>query len=422
MKEAIVVGGGISGITCAWHLSRAGYQVTVLEKEPVLGGLARSFLSGDTWVPLAYHHLMAPDKTTKAYISNLGLKDKLRWIKSSQVFWYEGRDYLLSEPQHIFGFKPLSLRGRWRLFNLGLYTWLKKDWDSLKGIDCDSWLDEVAGKEVKELLFQNLMDIKFNMPLSSVSAAWLGRRMHQSIKNRDRYGYLACGWQGLIDKMAQGIKENHGKVFTGFEAQDISYNKIEGLDNRGIRISLSADMIVSTLPPPVFNNILNVPDKSSLLLKDIRYKPMISFVCASKKDISPYYWSVVLKPHLIFGGFFNHTTLTASLVDGNYIYYFFTYLEDSDPLWQKDEAKIKEEYLADIRRLFPDFTMEWHKIFKIRFSQPVFARGYINPAIELNKGIYLAGVYRQFPKPRTMDAAFYSGEETARYIIGKERP
>jgi protoporphyrinogen oxidase len=345
----------------------------------------------------------------------------LHWIKSSQVFWYENKFYTLSRPQDIFRFSPLDLKSKIRLFFLGLYVWLKKDWNNLKGVGCDKWLNRMLGKKSAELLFQNLMDIKFSMPLSSVSAAWLGARLHQSVRNADRYGYIASGWQDLFNSMADGIIEKKGRIFHNFEVTKIvSGNAIEGINSEGQLNSISGDIIISTLPPEVFNKILNLPNNPEIVLENIKYKSMISFVCGSTIDISRYYWSVVLKPHLVFGGFFNHTVLSLSKDrDNEYIYYFFTYLENTDPLFEFDEEKIKGIYLNDIRKIFPDFYMDWYRVFKIRFSQPVFTHDYKNPPIELTEQLYLAGIYRQFPKPRTMDAAFYSGFETARYIINK---
>ncbi len=38
--DAIVVGGGHNGLTCAAYLARAGRSVLVLEKRPILGGAA----------------------------------------------------------------------------------------------------------------------------------------------------------------------------------------------------------------------------------------------------------------------------------------------------------------------------------------------------------------------------------------------
>lgn len=49
MKSAIVIGGGISGLTAAWWLQRAGIDVTVLEKEPHVGGTMRT-LRDNGWL------------------------------------------------------------------------------------------------------------------------------------------------------------------------------------------------------------------------------------------------------------------------------------------------------------------------------------------------------------------------------------
>ncbi|HZK49428.1 MAG TPA: FAD-dependent oxidoreductase, partial [Thermoleophilia bacterium] len=40
-KSVAVVGGGPAGLSCAYHLRRLGYEVTVLEARPALGGLLR---------------------------------------------------------------------------------------------------------------------------------------------------------------------------------------------------------------------------------------------------------------------------------------------------------------------------------------------------------------------------------------------
>ena len=43
MKNVAIVGGGITGLTCAYRLARAGHQVAIYEKSDELGGLVGSF-------------------------------------------------------------------------------------------------------------------------------------------------------------------------------------------------------------------------------------------------------------------------------------------------------------------------------------------------------------------------------------------
>ncbi|MFJ5779146.1 hydroxysqualene dehydroxylase HpnE [Streptomyces sp. NPDC093094] len=54
-KHAVVVGGGLAGITAALALADAGMRVTLLEGRPRLGGLAFSFRRGDLTVDNGQH-------------------------------------------------------------------------------------------------------------------------------------------------------------------------------------------------------------------------------------------------------------------------------------------------------------------------------------------------------------------------------
>ena len=38
LKNIAVVGGGLTGLTAAWRLHRAGHRVTLFEKAPQVGG------------------------------------------------------------------------------------------------------------------------------------------------------------------------------------------------------------------------------------------------------------------------------------------------------------------------------------------------------------------------------------------------
>ena len=150
---------------------------------------------------------------------------------------------------------------------------------------------------------------------------------------------------------------------------------------------------------------------------------MISMVCGSDTLLTKYYWSVMLKPAFSFGGIFNHTVLNANgSPEGKYLYYLFTYLDQNDPMLMMDETNIRDVYLSDIRKIYPGCELKWSMVFKLRYSQPIFARDYENPPIKTDTdNLYLAGVYKEYPSPRTMDAALNSGFNTARYIIEERK-
>jgi len=415
-KTIVIIGGGFAGLAAGYELAKQGKKVTILEKDPVLGGLAQSFEKNNCFIPIVYHHVLNPDTTTREYIKELGLDNLLTWHESPQSFYYLAKTYLLSKPQHIFKFSPLSWPSRLRVALLGVYCLLRKNWNSLEHTGAEEWLNKFLGKEATDLLFKNLIVIKFNMPLDMVSMAWLGRRLHQSVRNFDRYGYLNGGIQVLVDKLAKKITDSGGEIYTNCRVTGLDAEKASALTPEGEKV-FPIDKVISTIPPHELKKIYHT---KILDLPVVNYKSVISLVLSSKTKLTDCYWSVILKPHLLFGGIFNHTLISPSdSRNGEDIYYLFTYLDEDNELMQKTEEELFARYRRDLERIYPEIDYSWYRIFKIPNAAPVYYHDYRNPGIKLDEKVYLAGVYRTYPSPRTMNAALESGRETAQAILNE---
>ncbi len=70
--SAIVIGGGIAGLTAAWKLAERGVEVTLLEAETEPGGMARAFDVGGHTVEHGSHAFFGYYRTVT------GLLDELR--------------------------------------------------------------------------------------------------------------------------------------------------------------------------------------------------------------------------------------------------------------------------------------------------------------------------------------------------------
>jgi squalene-associated FAD-dependent desaturase len=74
---AVVIGGGLAGITAALRLSDAGLPVTLVEGRPRLGGLAFSFQRGDLTVDNGQHVFLRCCTAYRGLVGRLGADDKV---------------------------------------------------------------------------------------------------------------------------------------------------------------------------------------------------------------------------------------------------------------------------------------------------------------------------------------------------------
>lgn len=418
MKKIIILGGGLSGLAAAEKLCDK-YKVMILEKENILGGLARSYNYKGNWIPIVYHHIMKVDTMTLEYIKKYSLSKYVCWNPINMVFWFNKKNYPLTKPHHIALFKPLSWASRINIAKLGIYVRFRRNFNNLKGIPADVWLTRFVSKEATEKLFRNLADIKFG-DLSSVDAAWFASRLEEAAKTREKYAYFSCGYQELIERMADSIRKKGGEIRTNAEVLKVKGNTVYALIN-GKEESFEADKIISSIPPKTLCRISDLPSNIKSELEKIDYKAIICMLLTSKKRVFKDYWNIFIRPKMSFGGIFNHSALyPEQIVKGEHLYYLFRYIDAYEDFYKQDDDKIKKAFLSDLRSLEPDFKPIWTKIFKIRESSPVFAKNYKNLPIKVSDNVYLTGVYKEYPCTRTMHTALKSGIKTANLILNEK--
>ena len=55
MKKILILGAGVTGLSAAWKLSEHGYDVKVLDKENVVGGLAKTIKFNENYIDIGPH-------------------------------------------------------------------------------------------------------------------------------------------------------------------------------------------------------------------------------------------------------------------------------------------------------------------------------------------------------------------------------
>ncbi len=90
--EVIVIGSGISGLTCAYRLQEAGRSVLLLEKAPRFGGAIRSARDGEWLIEAGPNSTLETTPLLTALIRDAGVEDKKLYASDASKNRYILRD------------------------------------------------------------------------------------------------------------------------------------------------------------------------------------------------------------------------------------------------------------------------------------------------------------------------------------------
>ncbi|HUZ56888.1 MAG TPA: hydroxysqualene dehydroxylase HpnE [Streptosporangiaceae bacterium] len=145
-RQVVVIGGGLAGVTSAIGLREAGFDVTVLEARPRLGGAASSFARGDLTIDNGQHVFLRCCTSYQDLLARLGVSDLVTMQERFDVTVLSAhgearlRRTALPGPLHmgraLTGYRLLSLGERLKVARAAL---------ALRSVDpADPAIDSVA--------------------------------------------------------------------------------------------------------------------------------------------------------------------------------------------------------------------------------------------------------------------------------------
>jgi protoporphyrinogen oxidase len=388
MKTAII-GGGITGLSLAYFLSKKGRKVTVFEKTAELGGLAATFPFENTRLEKFYHHLFSTDREIFQLIFELGLFPDLTWARSSMGFYTGGRIHPFTSPLDLMRFPAISFSSRIKLGLLSVKSKGLKDWEQLSRVRAKDWLIGEIGEEAYRVVWEPLLFSKFGKHHENVPASWVGARLNARARSRglfsERLGYLRGSFQVLVDALAGSIKKAGGEILLGSPVE-----KLADLS--------SFDKIIFTLAPPLVAKIANIGEP-------VKYVGNICMVLETEDKISDYYWTNIGERDFSFCAMIeHHNAFHDRDYNGKRAVYLSNYLDQDDPLWGGKDEDVLKAYLKDLKRIKPNFTFINYWVFRELYAQPVVGLNYKIPQFEIQPGrVYMVNNAQIYPQDRGLN-------------------
>lgn len=426
--DAVVIGGGASGLSAAVELRARGHSVVVLESASALGGLARSIRVGGEPIERYYHHIFPQDRETRQLIDELQLSTRLEWLKASMAVMHEGRVYPFNSPIDLLRFEPLRMIDRLRLGAAVAAQVARRDRGRLDRLPVAREGPAWFGRRGFDLVWRPLLEAKFGQDAGSVPMAWLVARIRQRAAARkvggDRLGYLRGSLGTLIEAYGQKAISDGVRVETDTRVRSLKQTGEGWLietDSDAVHQLISARTVVACVSGSILLRLVALPDGYARSMEAIRYRGIVCALLELSERVSPYYW-VNVTDRLGLGcvGIIEHTNfIPAERYGGRRLLYLAHYVDRDGPTWSASADELVDAVEPALRVLNPAFSRAWiHDIHVSRdpFAQPIPAVGGPMPGLPVETGLpglFHASLAHIYPDDRGVSLAIGLGRRAA---------
>lgn len=425
--HTLILGAGISGLTCALRLAEKGHQVTLIEGSDQLGGLGTFFQHDGRTFEKFYHCMLPSDGPLLGVMESLGLTKDIYWKPSSFAYADSGRIYPLNTPVDLLRFSPLPFIDRLRVGITGAWGRVCSE----KGLDdmtTAQWLQGLSGRRAFDTFWRPMLEAKFGDRYHDVPALWFWTRFNRE-KGESKgevKGYVRGGYKRITDVFADRLRDL-GVTFRmkeAVESVDLDEDGRPFVQTNSGRID--GDHLLITLPWPTIGKVMGnkLKQQASIPDWDIDFQGVINHVLLLKRSLTKHYWLATPAPRYPFDGVVETSTLTdeSDRGEGRHVVYLTKYVHRTDPRFTQPEAEIKGAWFEALQKLFPDLQsedVEADYLFRAPFVEPIYTRGFMKkrpPEVLVPGKVFLATTAQVYPVVTSWNGSVIQAERTLAQI------
>ncbi len=422
-----IIGGGILGLTLAYRLSKNGFNVSIIEKSPILGGLASGLKIENQPIEKYYHHFFKSDIDLQNLLTELNIGDAIQWIPSKMGL-FDGKSLLtFSSALDILTFPKLNIFNRLRLGLVSFYLQKTKNIKQFEKWTAFDWCNKYYGKTVTDVMWRPLLESKFEGEYKNIAMTWFWTRIHDRSSSRDfptkdeKLGYIDGSFNKLIQSLEEKIIDQGGEIYKN--SSITNYTRIKDIhkiefksDDTRQSFTKKFDIVVSTIPPKHFIQIFNPPKKYAEKLKKIKFIGAYCFILTLKNSLSKFYWTSVNDTKSPFVALVEHTNFVEkSKFNNKTIVYLGKYTDNNSELFKSTKEELLQkcvDYLKKINPAFDEQEIESVEFFKSPEAQHIATTDFEILSYKSGvKGLLFAHFAQIFPHDRGTNYAIAQANE-----------
>ncbi|MET0363755.1 MAG: NAD(P)/FAD-dependent oxidoreductase [Sphingobium sp.] len=371
--DVAIIGAGPAGLTAAYLLTKKGYSVTVIEKDPhYVGGISRTVEHEGFRFDIGGHRFFSKAKEVVDLWNEILPDDFIQRPRMSRIY-YEGKFY------------SYPLRAFEALWNLGIVRstlcmasfakaqlFPKKDVRSFQ-----DWTVNQFGHKLFSIFFKTYTEKVWGMPCDEMSADWAAQRIKglslgaavldglkrslglnkrpndgmatKTLLETFRYPRLGPGmmWDAARDKVVAG----GNRIVMGHALKQLAQDQVTGrwrviaTGKDGAEITINAAHVISSAPMRELAGRIHPLSKTLNQALDLKYRDFLTVALMIKsEDLFPDNWIYIHDSKVKVGRIQNFRSWSPEMVPDQEIacvgleYFCF----EGDGLWSSTDADLVE--------------------------------------------------------------------------------
>ncbi|MBM3893487.1 NAD(P)/FAD-dependent oxidoreductase [Candidatus Dependentiae bacterium] len=377
-KKAVIIGAGPAGLTAALELlKRSNIDVTILERDTVVGGLAKTVEYKKCRYDIGPHHFITESERVTAWWQEIAEGDFFQHKRYTRIYYN----------RHFFNY-PLEPVNVIRGLNLiecarSIFSYIWVRFFPIKEVaSFEDWVTNQFGHRLFSIFFKTYTEKVWGIPCNEISADWAAQRIKGfslskaifyaffgrffSSKNKPRtindiFHYPARGAGTFWEKVAARvtsypqaaihlqqnvtrIEHDHHRIIS-VSTHDLTASAV------GAAVPLiryEADDFLSTMPlQQLILNLHPLPPKAIIkAAQALRYRGLITInLIVGRPHVSADHWIYVHEKTVRMGRIGNMNNFSLKMVDDPAKHTalsleYFTYVDE--PFWFKPDYELIE--------------------------------------------------------------------------------
>jgi len=446
-KKVVILGGGLTGLSSAYLLSKAGNRVEVFERDATVGGLSKTVVRDGFRFDLGGHRFFTKDKKIDDFVKTLMGGELVSVSRKSKIYMRDRYfDYPLKPLNALFGFGlPTTMK---ILGDYGIEKF-KEIMREDRVISLEDWVVKNFGRKMFDIYFKEYSEKIWGIKCSRISAEWVATRisglsMAKAIKNAlfslngrelptlvDRFLYPQLGIGRISERLREEIEKNNS-VYTEADVQHIHHTGFI-VKNIEVKTNDHSDLIegeefISSIPITKLVSMLRPSPPEDILkaASRLRFRDLIVVaIMIDRARVTDQTWIYIPEQKIPFGRIHEPTNWSEKMAPVGktlLVTEFFSFAGDA--LWNESDEKLAEVAVKNLTHLgfIKRHEVIGSAVVRVPKAYPLFEVGYKELCDKLYgylskfKNLHIAGRSGMF-RYYNMDHAIESGITTAEKII-----